>query len=316
MAIGPLICIGVPTRNRPDWCRRAVASVLNDAARQGAVNIQVLISDNSDDDATEKMLAAEFGGSVHYHRNHPPTGMVENWNILLDRADGDWVVWLHDDDYFLDGAIGLLTAAARDAGDHLFQAFSAQAVDENCIPLQRGGRHTDTFLPPAGAVRALLRHSSFIRFPSVMVARSAALEAGGFSPDWGNLADLDMWCRLAARYGLRTHRDTTVAYTIHKDQATFAMFNACTLEAVKRIGERPEVLQLAGPAGLSEDRSVFFWRFILGGALRAFKQGNRREIARIMAVTESPLFDNCCCPWQWRPLAWGLRLAGGRTAKD
>jgi glycosyltransferase involved in cell wall biosynthesis len=88
-ALRPSICIC--TRNRPDELRRALASVVtsNPAAHQ------IVVADDSDDDATESLVAAT-DAEITYVRG-PRAGLGANRNAAVAVADGDFLLFLDDD---------------------------------------------------------------------------------------------------------------------------------------------------------------------------------------------------------------------------
>ena len=94
------------------------------------------------------------------------------------------------------------------------------------------------YLEPAQALERLLRNSSFVREPAVVVRRSALEREGLFDPGVGGATDFDMWVRLFARYGVRCFPSTTCAYTIHEAAATTGMWNPDVIAGLGEIFDR------------------------------------------------------------------------------
>ncbi|TMQ72214.1 MAG: glycosyltransferase family 2 protein [Candidatus Eisenbacteria bacterium] len=90
------VSVCIPTYRHPELVRRALDSVL----AQTGVSLEIVISDDSPDDAVERVVA-DCGGSgrVRYFRNPSRLGSPENWNQAVRRAEGDYVKLLHHDDY-------------------------------------------------------------------------------------------------------------------------------------------------------------------------------------------------------------------------
>lgn len=91
------ITVGLVTYNRPDFLKEAVHSVLN----QSFGNFELLISN----DYVESMVTFESLGIKHDSRikiinQENNLGEVKNHNYLLEIAQGEWFVWLGDDDLF------------------------------------------------------------------------------------------------------------------------------------------------------------------------------------------------------------------------
>jgi glycosyltransferase involved in cell wall biosynthesis len=103
MSNQPLVSIGLPTYNRAEPLRRAVESVLS----QDYQNIELIISDNASTDETEA-LGSEFArhdGRVRYLRQSTNQGPAFNFSAVLEQAQGEFFMWLGDDDWLDPGYI-------------------------------------------------------------------------------------------------------------------------------------------------------------------------------------------------------------------
>ena len=93
------ISICIPAYKQPECLRRALESVLTQTYK----NFEVIITDDSPDDAVGK-VAAEFGQHVNlkYYKNKTRKGPPENWNEAVRLASGEYIKILHHDDWFSD----------------------------------------------------------------------------------------------------------------------------------------------------------------------------------------------------------------------
>ena len=80
--------------NRPDMLQLA----LNSALAQTYQNIEVLIFDNSDNNASEKFVKTIDDARIIYKRHPQNIGQVGNYNALLSAAKADYIKFLNDDD--------------------------------------------------------------------------------------------------------------------------------------------------------------------------------------------------------------------------
>ncbi|PVX18379.1 hypothetical protein DD565_06525 [Vibrio cholerae] len=94
--MGPLVSIIIPTFNRHIEIKRAIESCF----LQSYKNIEVVISDNSENNKTEEVIRG-IKGNIVYTRNECNIGPILNWRNALDKASGDWVVIMPDDDFFI-----------------------------------------------------------------------------------------------------------------------------------------------------------------------------------------------------------------------
>lgn len=102
-----LISICIPTFNRPEILKEAVESCLLQDYRP----LEILIGDDSPDESSQEILTSlEFPQSISldYRRNTPALGQAENVNSLFDRAIGDRLLLLHDDDLLISNGLDRL----------------------------------------------------------------------------------------------------------------------------------------------------------------------------------------------------------------
>lgn len=95
----PLVTILIPTYNRPEFFEIALKSALEQTYR----NIEVVVSDNSDNDLTEKLiqkyLQADKRIKYFHHKNF---GRLDNWSWVYayNNPEAEYVNYLMDDDVF------------------------------------------------------------------------------------------------------------------------------------------------------------------------------------------------------------------------
>ena len=90
------VSICVPTYKRTEYIRNALQSCLN----QTYPHFEVIISDDSAHDEIKKIADSFHSEKISYFKNTPPLGLCRKLNDFLDKARGDWVVFLCDDDLF------------------------------------------------------------------------------------------------------------------------------------------------------------------------------------------------------------------------
>jgi glycosyltransferase involved in cell wall biosynthesis len=88
------IQVFIATYNRPHLVVRALAS----AVSQDFDDYEVVISDNSTDDETERILAGYHHPKVNYIRRNPSLLGVDHFNTILNEVRADYFTVFHDDD--------------------------------------------------------------------------------------------------------------------------------------------------------------------------------------------------------------------------
>jgi glycosyltransferase involved in cell wall biosynthesis len=100
----PSVSICIPTYRRPAHLRAALHSCLD----QAAGDVEVIVSDDSPDEASARVVqefARAHDWPVRYRRNTPPLGQNRNVNALFEMARGELLMLLHDDDLILPGGL-------------------------------------------------------------------------------------------------------------------------------------------------------------------------------------------------------------------
>ena len=163
-------------------------------------------------------------------------------------------------------------------------------------------------LPPAVAVRRVLSNSSLVRFPSVVVERSAYERVGGFRDDVGGADDLDMWIRLFSRYGVTLEIPEASAYTIHPGADTETMFDERTIGHLLELFDSARGQGLIDLLDLELAQADYFHQFILGGAYRRLLTGDRAGARSIMALFDMPELADLGFSYRWAPVRVVFRM--------
>lgn len=143
----PLVSILIPTHNRPDFFEIAFKSALE----QSYGNIQVVVSDNSDDERTRERITPYLSDTrIVYHRE-PGLTALNNFAKCLELATGEYVNFLMDDDIFHPDKIRrMMDYFLSRPGIGLVTSFR-QLIDEN-----------GNFLPPANPTQQLFEKDTLL----------------------------------------------------------------------------------------------------------------------------------------------------------
>ncbi|MBJ8113121.1 glycosyltransferase [Bacillus cereus group sp. N6] len=95
----PLVSILIPTYNRPIYFKQALLS----AVLQTYPSIEIIICDDSTNDDTKKIALRyieKFPGKIKYYKNQTNIGGRLNFQLAFQRATGEYINYLMDDDLF------------------------------------------------------------------------------------------------------------------------------------------------------------------------------------------------------------------------
>jgi glycosyltransferase involved in cell wall biosynthesis len=312
-----LLSIAMPTRNRPDLLERALGSLI-DATASVAQHVEVAVSDGSDDEASGRVvhrLLADWPGGYRYVWNRPALSLPGNMNRATSLATGTWILQFHDDDHLRLGAgATVLDAISRTQPGERVLLFGVEVVDiDGAVHHKQTFRH-EHYLEPREALRRVLRNSSFVRLPAMVVHRTAFEEEGWFDEALGPACDTDMWARLFSRYGVRCVPYTTCAYTVHQAATTTGMWNRGTIQACRKIFDRAVASGIAPERSIRRWEADYFHQFILAGAYRRLRVRRRSEARDALRLFDLPEMRDVGVSPKWLPVraAFVAATAGAR----
>ena len=133
------VTVGIITYNRPEFLREAVRSV----QQQSYGNFELVISnDYPEVPVTFDSLGIKNDSRIKIVNQVPNLGEVRNMNYLLEIAQGEWFVWLCDDDLLHPE---FLMRAIQAIGDHqeadvvgFFGNYGAASSPEGVFPTTLG----------------------------------------------------------------------------------------------------------------------------------------------------------------------------------
>lgn len=286
----PQLSICIPAYNRPRGLYTAVNSIIAPLTPAQRAAIELIITDDSTLAAPQvERLLQGWQGTWRYHKNPQRLGMVANWNQSLAYARGEFVLLLHDDDYLLpEGITHLLNALNCYGSQYDVFLFGVHLVDGQGHCLRQQIPLRQRWLPPVTAVRQLLSHSSFVRFPALVWRRSLLERVGKFSPAYGEATDIYQWLRFFAAAGVYTIPVATAAYTIHDQALSMGMFQTQTLGYLNAIFREAAQLNLLPPPVLRQAQRDFLHQFILAGTWRFLRRRQWQQAAAVYRLLTTP----------------------------
>lgn len=192
-----LVSVVMPTRDRPDWLRRAVASVLTQTHR----DLELIVVNDGGADVSHVLRELDHEGRVVSLRLPLPRDRSAARNAGLSLARGEYVAYLDDDDWWESDHLEILVGALARSGDAVAYSDSRYVREE-----RRGTSYALTGtsdIPGAEFDRDRLLIGNFLPILAVLHRRSLLDEAGGFDEDLGTHEDWDLWLRLSRHHRFR-----------------------------------------------------------------------------------------------------------------
>ena len=216
------VSVCMPTYNYARFLPEAIESVL----AQNFSDFEFLIIDDCSVDDTRRIVEpyAAADDRIVFSVNERNIGMVENWNLCLARARGEFIKFLFGDDMFSHkNALGIMVSR-MDSDDGISLVGSPRnLIDEGSSVLEQiSCLPSGTVAPGTDIInRCLLdqRNQNLIGEPSVVMFRkSQALR--GFNPNYKQLVDLEMWFHLLEQGKYAYLEETLSSFRVHSEQQT------------------------------------------------------------------------------------------------
>lgn len=285
----PRVSVVVPTRDRPDLLRQALASI---RAVEGAdLAFEIIVGDNGADPRSR--AAAEEFGAIHVPVPRAGAGAARNAGLLA--ATGDYVAFLDDDDLWLDNHV-------RRHLEFLDLNPDVEGVFGQVIPVDDDLRHLDDpwpFRAPhegEDLVRSMLS-GYYPQIGATIVRASAAKAVGLFDESLLGDQDWDWQLRLTRRRAMRYIPHPCVLFR-QRPPGSYDALRLRRLGFGRRVFLRhalPEWRLWPSPKGLLQAYQNVLWQyyeyFVTAATERAEAGAPRKEILRAIwgAVRTFPL---------------------------
>lgn len=210
-AMTPDISVVIPTHNRVDL----LSTTLRTALWQRDVTLEVIVVDDGSAESAASSVERLRAPRVRLVRNDSPQGVSVARNRGAAEARAPWLAFCDDDDLWAPDKLARQLAAARDHG-RLWAYGGAVHVSLDL-------RVLSAKLPPAPErlVGALPAWSLMPGGSSNVIVRADTFQAaGGWDASLINLADWDLWARLARQGEPACVKRPLVGYRIHGGNAS------------------------------------------------------------------------------------------------
>ncbi|NOS78022.1 MAG: glycosyltransferase [Nitrospira sp.] len=203
----PKVSVIIPTYNRPDRLRTALASVLAQEYR----DFQIIVVNDGATPVEPVIAAFNHDGRITLINHDRNRGLAASRNTGLRHATGTYVCYLDDDDRFLPDHLRTLVTQLE-TGDCKIAYTDAwrvheQIVGETSSEIGRDRPYADEFNPHQ------LLIGNYIPVLCVMHARACLDEVGCFDESLFVHEDWDLWIRMATRYPFTHIPKTTAEFT-------------------------------------------------------------------------------------------------------
>lgn len=216
----PKVSVCIPTYNYARFLPEAIESILN----QSFTDFELLIIDDCSKDDTvavvQKYVARD--ARVRFSVNSPNVGMVNNWNLCVQQARGEFIKFVFGDDLLTtpDALQKMLAPMLADPSVSLV-ACARNLIDSDSKVIRTRSSFGRTTIVSGNVVirRCMLEQKNLIGEPTVVLFRKAHA-ARGFNKNYRQIVDLEMWYHLMEQGRLAYLNEPLCAFRCHPDQQT------------------------------------------------------------------------------------------------
>ncbi len=257
----------IPAYNpEANYLEQTLRSVL--AQDPGPEQMQIEVVDDCSPKVDVAALVREIAGDrIKVSKTPKNLGLAGCWNTCIERAQGEWVHILHQDDYVLSGFYHKLKGVARQHPEVSLLATRAFFIDKHSIiwrmterlsVLENGGRRVDDFY-----------YGNPIQCAAVVIRRSFYEQHGGFRPEFTYTLDCEMWVRAISSSGGVVTPDILACYRLFDSSETGRLNR--TGEALRDIRRMHEWLMQSHP-GFDRRRADIYLCDLAMEKIQAFKK--------------------------------------------
>lgn len=201
-----MVTVVVPTRNRSALLAMTLRSVL----WQRGVDLEIVVVDDNSTDGTAEVVASFGDPRISLIHNAVPRGPGPARNRGVERARGEWLAFVDDDDLWAPDKLVYQLAAARRLGRDWAYAGVADIGDRCEILAYHSAPEPDEVLAAVARYNAIPGGGS-----NAIVRRQLFAQVGGFEEQLAICEDWELWIRLARCGPPAATNQPLVAYRLH-----------------------------------------------------------------------------------------------------
>jgi glycosyltransferase involved in cell wall biosynthesis len=194
----PKVSVCLLTYKRADVLSRSIESIL----AQDFKDFELILNDDCSPDNTAEVCAAYVrkDSRVKYFRNDHNLRYSGNQNAAMDRANGEFIAYVHDGDVYYPFMLSEWVRALTEnpSAGIVFNAVNVR--EEHGIPASTHTHEYGPLIVGKDLFEEMISSSSSPIFGIVMLRTAALRATGKFDTALPVLADVDMWLRLLLTY--------------------------------------------------------------------------------------------------------------------
>jgi glycosyltransferase involved in cell wall biosynthesis len=251
------------TYNRPNMVLKCIESVLN---QTDLINVQIIVSDNSDNDDTEVILH-KYASKITYLKRVPSLRSDMHFSALLKEANGEFVTLFHDDDILFPSYIEKVRERLVLQSDLIAVCSNAFYIKEDIL--------TNECIRKSGYNEEIINQNILTReyikitdnnpppFSGYMYRVNAIKNLSLNIDDGGKYCDLAFLIKVASAGKIMWLSEALMGYRIHSNNDTKTEEINDRLKLVRFIRKHTDIIR--GSAEDKEMRFIYWYRWLKSG---------------------------------------------------
>ena len=204
----PLVSILIPTCSRTELAVKAIRSAMSQTYK----NLEIIVSDNSDDDALKFRIEELATNKVKYYKNSQNIGPILNWRQALHSASGKYCLILPDDDY-------LLNPYYVEDAVNILEGGRVSLVIPECICFYPNKNNGLASTRHKGLITGSQFFQNELHIPHIgnVFIREQAIEFDAFSSNEILWSDIELWWRILECSNVYCYNTPSILYLFHGD---------------------------------------------------------------------------------------------------
>lgn len=214
----PLVSILIPTHNRLDLFKIAFQSAISQTYK----NLEIVISDDSDDDKTYQYMQAYLHDKRIKYKLNRGFNSAQNWQWLIEHCQGEYINFLMDDDIFAPEKIEKMVAVYEQYPNISLVTSHRQIIDINGNHMRdasvtRPIVDRSSIISGKTIANELLRtNMNFIGEPTTVLFKAKYREMfGKIIESHSPITDVRMWLELCKEGDVAYLTDTLSYFRLH-----------------------------------------------------------------------------------------------------
>lgn len=203
------VSVCIPTYNGEIYIKKTMESILDQTYR----NIEIIIVDDGSTDKTLEIISTYNDSRIKIIKNEKNLGMVNNWNKCFEYVNGEYILFLFQDDIISKDAVERKVSILDNNSDVVMVCSATSVIDENDnIKLKRRSFKKDIIIDGRKVIRKSFRKKNIFGEPSnIMYRKDICDKIGKFNTELVYTPDWEYSLRVL-KYGKMAYIDDVLTY--------------------------------------------------------------------------------------------------------